>query len=461
MSLIVQLTNVSVANTDAYVMVNAGDQFIVGENATISSVGVSPRAGVLMSAIGQVVNVLGTVIGGTGVLPNAAMAVIGIASTGYVYGSNDGIFFGSSGALLVSNHGELSGGIHGIRISSNNGNLTLNNTGSIWGGSFGIISSSSAVIQNDGRIAGDTIAIQASEFADFIENRGTIVGMVNLNGGNDFFDGNGGRVVGATVNGGNGDDTIAGGSGVDRITGGAGDDVLDGGDGIDTLSVEANTNGTLVNLASGLVQGFSSGLDLVENFERVQGTGFNDTIIGATGAETLSGGYGNDQIAGGDGNDRLWGGEENDAVNGGNGDDKLIGSSGNDNLAGGAGNDLLIGGSDLDRLFGGAGSDVFLFRAMTDFSSLGVFAAEKLSDFTQGSDLIDLSSIDADTTQGFDQAFVFVGPGAITGSGQISVSNNGSASTVTVCTDFGANPAGVVILTVSGTAILGASDFVL
>lgn len=70
-------------------------------------------------------------------------------------------------------------------------------------------------------------------------------------------------------------------------------------------------------------------------------------------------------------------------VTGTAGDDRLLGSAGADVLRGGAGDDFLHDGAGADLLTGGAGADVFVFAkdGMTD----------RLSDFQQGSDHIDLS----------------------------------------------------------------------
>jgi len=72
------------------------------------------------------------------------------------------------------------------------------------------------------------------------------------------------------------------------------------------------------------------------------------------------------------------------------GNDTLLGLGGNDTLAGSVGDDLLVGGEGSDRLTGGAGSDTFRYDAVSD-SYAG--AADLITDFTTGRDLIDVSAL--------------------------------------------------------------------
>ena len=108
----------------------------------------------------------------------------------------------------------------------------------------------------------------------------------------------------------------------------------------------------------------------------------------------------------------------------------LRGLAGNDRLSGGAGNDTLIGGLGIDTLHGGAGHDSFVFTTMRDsapgfpgyINNNGFNAAsgagyrDIILDFTQGQDRIDLSQIDANLTLAGDQAFIWRGAGAFSGS---------------------------------------------
>lgn len=157
-----------------------------------------------------------------------------------------------------------------------------------------------------------------------------------------------------------GNDTISGGGGNDTITGGAGDDSLDGGDGDDlfiqaafhntdfidggngtntvdytmdsaiifstklgtvndglstdtlvnidriigssnnndVLDASGETSAVTINLTFHTASGLTSGVTLIEGFEHVKGSDFNDTITGSSSHETLEGGLGDDQYSG-------------------------------------------------------------------------------------------------------------------------------------------------------------------
>ena len=126
------------------------------------------------------------------------------------------------------------------------------------------------------------------------------------------------------------------------------------------------------------------------------GAAANETLTGGVGNDVVHGGDGDDVINassaadtvfGGDGDDSIDGGTGGDIIFGGSGDDISTGDSGNDELFGSTGNDTFDGGSGADTLTGGAGSDVFLFL---DSSHSTDTLIDVITDFTQGSDLIDL-----------------------------------------------------------------------
>lgn len=66
------------------------------------------------------------------------------------------------------------------------------------------------------------------------------------------------------------------------------------------------------------------------------------------------------------------------------GGDTFDGKAGADTLYGETGNDILVGGFGADRLSGGAGADTFRFVDVRD-------TGDTITDFTRGSDKIDLS----------------------------------------------------------------------
>jgi serralysin len=106
--------------------------------------------------------------------------------------------------------------------------------------------------------------------------------------------------------------------------------------------------------------------------------------FGVHGGFTVANGVTIENASSDAGNDSLFG---NDAAN------RLSAGAGTDRVDGGAGGDTLIGGGGADTLTGGAGSDVFLYQALGD-SGLGL-GRDVITDFEKGSDLIDLSALDA------------------------------------------------------------------
>jgi Ca2+-binding RTX toxin-like protein len=166
---------------------------------------------------------------------------------------------------------------------------------------------------------------------------------------------------------------------------------------------------TVSNLAGGgVVLGTASATSTILN-DDIAGLVLN----GNGNANTLTGGAGNDTINGAGGNDIL---------SGLAGDDTLDGGTGNDTLDGGLGNDVLIGGAGVDRMTGGAGLDTFLYTAITD-SGTTAQTRDTITDFVPGTDIIDVSAIDANTGVGGNQAFVFINNAAFTALGQVRYAN--------------------------------------
>jgi Ca2+-binding RTX toxin-like protein len=140
---------------------------------------------------------------------------------------------------------------------------------------------------------------------------------------------------------------------------------LTGGAGVDTLSYEHAASGVTVSLATTAAQNTGgAGTDTVSGFENVTGSGFGDVLTGSSG------------------------------------DNVLVGLDGNDTLKGGGG---------ADTLTGGAGTDKFLFTAAADSTPS---APDIINDFVHGTDIIDLSAIDANSSSKAkgDQAFAFALP---------------------------------------------------
>jgi Ca2+-binding RTX toxin-like protein len=198
-----------------------------------------------------------------------------------------------------------------------------------------------------------------------------------------------------------GNDIINGGDGTDVIFGGAGADMINGGDGIDSASYLTSSAGVTANLALGMGFGGDAQGDQYNSIEFLEGSNFNDTLIGDSGDNRLMGQGGNDVLVGGAGADNLIGGSGFDiaayntsqssviidlaAGTGQGGDaegdtldgiedvigssfnDQLTGNSGSNLLDGGAGDDILRGGAGEDSLEGNAGNDVLMGGADADF----------------------------------------------------------------------------------------------
>jgi Ca2+-binding RTX toxin-like protein len=87
---------------------------------------------------------------------------------------------------------------------------------------------------------------------------------------------------------------------------------------------------------------------------------------------------------------------------------RMFGGAGDDEFIGGAGNDLLDGAGGGDRLTGGGGADTFRYLFASD-SLVG--DADRILDFTSGTDKIDLSQIDAISGTPENDAFTFSADG--------------------------------------------------
>ena len=317
-------------------------------------------------------------------------------------------------------------------------------------------------LQNFGLIAGGNpnggFAITSFSGIDNILNRGTISGEITLFGGDDIFDNDGGTIT-DTISFGSGNDELIGGANREMASGGSGDDLrdfaggndffiagnteeqptdgnddLDGGDGIDTYDARGVFNAVTVRLVEQRAFGNAIGQDLVVNFENAFGGDGNDTLIGDSGRNVLRGGAGGDTMNGLEGNDRMLGGNGADTINGNTGRDVMT---------------------------GGGGLDIFDFNSISD-SAVGDAKRDLITDFTTGADLIDLSTIDANTVLGGNQAFAFIGNGAFTNvAGQLRFSSVAGQQYTTVEGDVNGDGKADFQIGLFGTLALAAADFVL
>ena len=158
----------------------------------------------------------------------------------------------------------------------------------------------------------------------------------------------------ALVTGTEGNDSLVGSSDNDTIYGLAGDDQLYGAGRDDELTAGTGHGGE--------AQG-----DRLVGIEVVEGSPFDDTVIGDDASNVLWGRGGSDLLLGGDGDDFLYGdylGNDpgNDTLLGGSGNDTLTGRDGEDTLLGGDGDDMLSPGADADYVDGGAGNDTLRYN---------------------------------------------------------------------------------------------------
>ena len=110
-------------------------------------------------------------------------------------------------------------------------------------------------VENHGLIPGFAESVKGSAPGDLLITAGVLVGLADLAGGHDFYDGTGGS----------GDDTLRGGDLDDQSRGDAGNDTLAGFAGADQL-------------AGG------------DGDDRITGNGSDDALVGGIGNDRLSGG---------------------------------------------------------------------------------------------------------------------------------------------------------------------------
>lgn len=206
-----------------------------------------------------------------------------------------------------------------------------------------------------------------------------------------------GRNGGDQIKGFDGNDILKGGKGTDKLYGGVGDDtfymssgndLFKGGADTDTL-VATGSAGVRVDLSKSGTQSTGLGTQKFVDIENLTGTNKGDRLKGNAQANELQGR---------DGHDKLYGAAGNDSINGG---------AGNDTIFGGTGDDTIQGDSGFDQLAGKDGADTFVFASSTDSATGNT--RDVIRDFLSGTDVIDLSQIDADTALLGDDAFVFGG----------------------------------------------------
>lgn len=203
------------------------------------------------------------------------------------------------------------------------------------------------------------------------------------------------------IHGGGGLDDLMGGNGYDVLYGDAGNDVLNGGAQDDILWGGAGDDILIASMGPGYDEYHGdNGIDTLVaevgqkniNFSKIDGI---ETISwDGTRLATIQGGFGNEvldltsvnlvgiaAIKGGVGNDTITGSALGDVING---------EVGTDTLSGGMGDDVLTGDADFDFLTGGLGNDVFRDTAVglngdtiTDFTAGDAIQIINAKDFTK------------------------------------------------------------------------------
>lgn len=269
-----------------------------------------------------------------------------IAASGVLMSGYTGIELDGDGVILdgvgssVTNHGTiLSSGSALSLFVRDAGTTTVTNTGYMFGEKFGIWNKFGIGVlnvTNTGIIESNGSSFFGGTAVDNLTNAGSMIGTVQLNGGNDVYIGTGGVVYG----------TIHGGDGDDRFVLGTAPDKVDGGFGFDTLDFSAITSGLVIDLEnSSWSLGATAVGDTYTNIE---------AVIGGTKIDTLRG----------------------NSV-----DNLLEGRGGSDRLYGNGGQDTLRGGAGADFLTGGAGADAFEFAGQLDFK-------DTITDFEVGVDFL-------------------------------------------------------------------------
>jgi Ca2+-binding RTX toxin-like protein len=235
------------------------------------------------------------------------------------------------------------------------------------------------------------------------------------------------------LEGGEGNNLLDGRDGNDLFIAHQGNDIIEGGAGVDTVDYSAAREGVTVMLASGVrdnanglgysgmhdlapgyVPGATSiagvavggGNDTLYDIENVNGSGFDDLLVGSDAANVLNGMGGADKMIGGNGNDIYYVDNVGDVVieaNAGGSDTVYasvsfaLGSSYIENLRltgtanlkaiGNGLNNVIVGNAGANVLTGGVGKDVFVFN-----SALNGTNVDTITDFVVADDTIQLEN---------------------------------------------------------------------
>ena len=252
--------------------------------------------------------------------------------------------------------------------------------------------------------------------------------------GNDILYGGGGNDI---LYGGNGQSTGEGSNGAGNdifryaYSGGQGVDSIMDATGGDTIKFDGASDGAFSSITTG--NGSATGNHVIEVETKADGYtylyfGTNNTVgaditmklfgtfDAATAFQIVNSGHDLKVILGSSfsGTGILNGTSGNDTITGSASADELYGKDGDDILDGAGGNDKIDGGMGHDTLTGGSGVDTFFYNKIAESAPGGVYS-DFITDFTPGTDKINLSAIDANPVLPSNQAFDFIGTAAFSG----------------------------------------------
>ncbi len=188
-------------------------------------------------------------------------------------------------------------------------------------------------------------------------------------------------------------DEVAGSLGIDILSGGPGDfdlvhgdygyDRMDGGAGRGDIASFATdvgagrSGGVKVSLAAHKARG--DGHDRLFRFEDLEGSAFDDVLVGNRLGNTIDGGPGDDRISGGKGDDEIFGGQGSDRCSGAKGHTTSCGRERRSKSSAYVELDPAPGGGGGLEIVGGGGRDDFTVSYDEASASFGVIAAKGIS----------------------------------------------------------------------------------
>ena len=214
-----------------------------------------------------------------------------------------------------------------VHLSANSGNDTLRGgLGDDW---FSVGDGTHSIVGNGGNdvvmyesaTAGVNLNLKLGTASGSTIGQDTLTGIANAHGTkfNDTItlSDNSGYVFARA-----GNDQIFGGGGDDRFYGGSGNDTINGGGGINSVdyfddgndTAGASINGVNVNLLTGIAIDNWGGTDILTNIQNINGSLFNDILLGDNSQNKIQGSNGNDTITGNGGNDNIDGGNGTDVA---------------------------------------------------------------------------------------------------------------------------------------------------